>query len=365
MADRHLRLVQANQQQGRQNEMFNEMLRGYAAMLLAAGRDRGSVGKLLQMLRGFVVWADAWPWEWTAQDVDEWSADLRDRGLALSTLRNRQGVVRRFCEYAVNPQYPWLERCQEEFGQVPEQVCHEWNTTRHIEEYDHRPERREISRDELRTLFDHVDDRVERMVGANHKSAAIAWRDATMFKVQYGTGLRPFELVQLQTCDLLPHPVAPQFGRYAVVRVRWGKRSKGGTFRTRGVQMVLEWVVEALRVYAEDIRPVFPDGPWLWSSERRDGAGRQQPVGVRTYQAAFAARRDACGLDEALTPHCMRHSYLTHTAEAGRDPAWRQRQAGHKLMSTTSVYTHTSEDFMNRELATALGDLIGKRGSEA
>jgi integrase/recombinase XerC len=121
-------------------------------------------------------------------------------------------VVRRFCEYAVNPQYPWLERCQEEFGQVPEQVCHEWNTTRHIEEYDHRPERREISRDELRTLFDHVDDRIEQMVNANHKSAAIAWRDATMFKVQYGTGMRPFELAQLQTCDLLPHPVAPQFG---------------------------------------------------------------------------------------------------------------------------------------------------------
>jgi hypothetical protein len=98
--------VQPNQQQGRQNEVFNETLRGYAVMLLAAGRDRGSVGKLLQMLRGFVVWADAWPWEWTAQDVDEWSADMRDRGLALSTLRNRQGVVRRFCEYAVNPQSP-------------------------------------------------------------------------------------------------------------------------------------------------------------------------------------------------------------------------------------------------------------------
>ena len=149
-----------------------------------------------------------------------------------------------------------------------------------------------------------------------------------------------------------------------MVRVRWGKRSKGGTFRIRGVQMVLEWVVEALRVYAEDIRPVFPDGPWLWSSERRDNAGRQQPVGVRTYQAAFAARRDDCGLDEALTPHCMRHSYLTHTAEAGRDPAWRQRQAGHKLIATTSVYTHTSEDFMNREMAAAIADLPGKRGSE-
>lgn len=74
-----MRLVQPNQPQGQQSEMFNDMLRGYATMLLAAGRDRGSVGKLLQILRGFVVWADAWPWEWTARDVDEWSADMRDR----------------------------------------------------------------------------------------------------------------------------------------------------------------------------------------------------------------------------------------------------------------------------------------------
>lgn len=33
-------------------------------------------------------------------------------------------------------------------------------------------------------------------------------------------------------------------------------------------------------------------------------------------------------------------------------------------MSTTSVYTHTSEDFMNRELAAAIADLAGKRARE-
>lgn len=357
MGDRHLRLVQSNQQQGQQAELFHEMLRGYATMLLAAGRDRESVGKKLQIVRGFIAWADAWPWEWTAHDIDEWSADMRDRGLALSTLRQRQSVIRLYCEYAINPQYPWLQRCRDLFGQVPEQVCHEWNTTRHVEEYDHRPERRDMSRDELRQFFSEADDRVEELVAANHKSAAIAWRNATMFKVQYGTGVRPGELVKLQTCDLLPHPVAPQFGRLAVVRVRWGKRSKGGSYRQRGVQMVLDWVVEALRVYLEDVRPVFPDGPWLWPSERRDAAGRQQPVGTRNYQNAFAAHRDACGLDQTLVPHCLRHSYLTHTAERGRDAAWRQRQAGHKLMSTTSIYTHIGDDHMNREMAVAIADL--------
>ena len=194
-------------------------------MLLASGRDRESVGKILQVVRGFVAWADAWPWEWAALDVDEWSADMRERELALSTIRFRQGVVRRFCEYTINPQYPWAERCRSQFGQVPEQVCHEWNTTRHIEDYDQRPGRRDMSREELRKFFDHVDDRVERLVADGHKGAALAWRDATMYKVQYGTGVRPFELVKLQTCDLLPHPVAPT-GSVAC-RWWWTGLSKG------------------------------------------------------------------------------------------------------------------------------------------
>jgi len=44
-------------------------------------------------------------------------------------------------------------------------------------------------------------------------------------------------------------------------------------------------------------------------------------------------------------------------AERGRDAAWRQRQAGHKLMSTTSIYTHIGDDHMNREMVAAIADL--------
>jgi integrase len=85
-------------------------------------------------------------------------------------------------------------------------------------------------------------------------------------------------------------------------------------------------------------------------SREHDRARDTRPIAPRTPPHTASADR--------------RRSYLTHTAEAGRDPAWRQRQAGHKLMSTTSVYTHTSEDFMNREMAAAIADLTGKRGSE-
>jgi hypothetical protein len=65
-----------------------------------------------------------------------------------------------------------------------------------------------------------------------------------------------------------------------------------------------------------------------------------------------------------LQPHTAsagrRHCYLTHTAEAGRDAAWRQRQAGHKLASTLSNYTHIGEDHMNREMTAAIADLTAR-----
>ncbi|MGH8997230.1 MAG: tyrosine-type recombinase/integrase [Acidimicrobiales bacterium] len=360
MPDRTLRLVPESEANSREGELFEDMLRGYGRMLLAAGRERESVGKALLDIRNFVVWADAWPWEWSAHHIDEWSADMRDRELAKGTIRHRQGTIRRFCGYLTNPSYEWTERCASAFGAQPQQVCHEWNTTRHIEDYEGDPARRELTRDELRRLFDHVDDRVERMVTENHKGAAIAWRDAVMLKVHYGTGVRPGELVRLQTCDLVPHPVASQFGRYAVIRVRHGKRSRGGPARQRGVQMVMDWVVEALRQYVEDVRPALPDGPWLWPSERRDARGRQQPISTRTYREQFAARRDEAGLEPVLTPHCLRHSWQTHMAERGRDPLWRQRQAGHKFLSTTSIYTHVGAEQMNREMAAAIADLTGQ-----
>ena len=304
-----------------------------------------------------MVWSDAWPWEWTAHDVDDWSADMRERRLAKSTIRHRQGTIRRFCEYLTNPSYEWSERCFTDFNQQPLQVCHEWNTTRHVEDYGDDPGRRELTRVELGNLFDQADSRVERLLAQNHKGAAVAWRDAVMLKVHYGTGVRPGELVRVQMCDLLPHRVAPQFGRYAVVRVRYGKRSRGGSYRQRGVQMVMDWVVDALRQYTEDVRPALPDGPWLWPSERRDANGRQQPISSRTYREMFALRRDEAGLDQALTPHCLRHSWQTHMAENGRDPVWRQNQAGHKFLSTTSIYTHIGSDQMNREMAAAIADL--------
>lgn len=71
----------------------------------------------------------------------------------------------------------------------------------------------------------------------------------------------------------------------------------------------------------------------------------------------FAEIRDAIGLPAELTPHSLRHSYVTHLAEDGWDGRFVQEQVGHAYASTTAIYTSVSSDFKNRVLRDALDDL--------
>jgi site-specific recombinase XerD len=89
--------------------------------------------------------------------------------------------------------------------------------------------------------------------------------------------------------------------------------------------------------------------------------GRVKPSEIN---ARFVAYRDALGLPSALVVHSLRHSYVTHLTEDGADRRFIQQQVGHENDSSTAVYTHVSDDFMNtalrRALAPALGGPAGK-----
>jgi hypothetical protein len=73
------------------------------------------------------------------------------------------------------------------------------------------------------------------------------------------------------------------------------------------VASVMGWAVEAVADYVENIRPRFGavDHPALWVTER---GGRIKPAEIN---ARFAAYRDALGLPRELSPHSLRHSYVT------------------------------------------------------
>jgi site-specific recombinase XerD len=275
---------------------------------------------------------------------------LAERHLAPSTVRHYQSMLRLFTEFLTDSRYGWVSACEQRFGTFPSVICHEWNTIAHVNQYEGRPEARAFTRAELQRFLDYADDQVDRAVRNRRKGALVAYRDATMFKVIYGWGLRRTETSKLDVVDWTRNPQAAQFGRFGSLSVRYGKAKRGRAPRRRTVLSVMDWAVEALADYVDNVRPRFgyADHPALWLTER---GGRLRPAEIN---ARFVAYRDALRLPAELRPHSLRHAYVTHLTEDGVDRRFIQIQVGHECDSSTAIYTHVSDAFMNSALRQAL-----------
>lgn len=345
-----LELVSGVVQLRPEDAMFEAMLRGWRAQQIARGLREETIAGREQLVRRFVEFANEYPWGWLPAHVEEFTLCLTaERHLSPATVRNYQIDVRLFSEYVIDARYGWVAQCEEAFGVGvhPVAICHEWNTIAHLSEYEGSPEAKPFSREELQAFFDFADDQVERAVAAKRKGVLAAYRDATLFKVIYGWGLRRNETAKLDLADWGRNPAAGEFGRFGMLHVRYGKAVRGQPPRRRNVLSTMGWAVDAVTDYVENVRPRFgcAEQPALWVTER---GGRIKPAEIN---ARFVAYRDALGLCRELTPHSLRHSYVSHLTENGADRRFLQQQVGHRCDTSTAIYTNSQELHQPREKA--------------
>jgi integrase/recombinase XerC len=327
--------------------LFEEMLAGWRRQQQARRLSGPLIGMRERIVRRFAASAGCWPWQWTAAQAESW---LASGGWAHSTARAYQGALALFLDYVCDPRYGWVAECEQRAGSALVQVFHEGNTTPHAAEYEGRPGRRPLTRAELQAFFDAADGLVEKAACSRRKGQLAAFRDAALFKVIYGWGLRRREAAMLDVTDFAVNPAAPELGGLGVCHVRYGKAMKGSPPRRRAVDTVMPWAAEALAQYLEDVRPRYGAAghPAVWLTER---GGR---ISVRQIDDRFAQLRGLAGLPDELSVHCLRHSYVSHLIEDGADPLFVQWQAGHSWASTTATYTTVGQDARNRMLRAAL-----------
>lgn len=341
--------------------VFDAMLQRWSEQQTSRGLQPITIERRQQFVRRFQAFAGDYPWRWTPGDLEDFTTRARSGAAPLtrSTLRSYQLTIRLFCDFITDARYGWPGECSVRFGVAPQQVCHDWNTMAHLLHFEARPGRRALTVDELERFFDAADARVETIIRTRRKGALNALRDAQIFKTIYAFGLRRAEAVGLDIADLRSNPHAPQFGNFGALYVRHGKATRGTGPRRRTVLTVPElgWVVEGLRQWVDLARPRLL-GDWrsdvLWPTERRTR------VSTRYLNLRFADLREQVGLPAELTPHALRHTYVTNLIEWGYSEKFVQDQVGHAYASTTAIYTSVGDDFKNRSLARALARIYGE-----
>ena len=169
---------------------------------------------------------------------------------------------------------------------------------------------------------------IDQLLLAPDTDTVIGLRDKTMIELLYATGLRVSELVTLTMSQVNV--------RQGVVRVI----GKGAKERLVPVgEEALDWLARYLRHSRPELLGMKASEV-LFPSQRGRGMTRQ------TFWHRLKHWASVAGIEQALSPHTLRHAFATHLLNHGADLRVVQLLLGHSDLSTTQIYTHIAKSRM-------------------
>ena len=160
-------------------------------------------------------------------------------------------------------------------------------------------------------------------------SAEVCRRDVAVLETIYSGGLRVSELCGLRVEDI-------DFNE-RIIRVR-GKGKK------ERLVPVGEPALRAIQSYWNSLCQPPSRAQPVFRADTRKAA----PLSPLQLARRLKNYLSIAGLDPALTPHKLRHSYATHLLDAGADLRSVQELLGHAHLITTQAYTHVTTERLKR-----------------
>ncbi len=264
-------------------QSYDNDLRRYLAYI---GRDLG-----LRDLSGI-----------TLDHIEKFLSLLLSMNLAVSTISRNISSLRGFHQFAVMER--WAPANPAELIDLPRKGRH------------------------LPEVLDQVE--VAALLETPDRSNLLGRRDAAVLELMYATGLRAGETVALQTDQLMPD--------LQLLKII-GKGNK------ERMVPVGRKALEAISDYLGNSRPLMAKIPTI-SQNRLFLSYRGKPLSrMSLWHIVTGAARDA-GIQKAIHPHTLRHSFATHLLEGGADLRAVQEMLGHVSIMTTEIYTHIDRTFL-------------------
>ena len=239
-------------------------------------------------------------------DLEAYFSRLEEQGMAASTAARRRSALRQFYRFLLS------EGLREDDPM------------------------RDIAAPRLqRTLPRYLEEEeVTRLLAVAERQAAEgsfpALRLHCLLEMLYATGLRVSELVGL------PYPLPRPHPRLVLIR------GKGGRERLVPMNARAEAALQAY-LRSRESHPHHARSRFLFPSRGKSGHLTRQRFAQQLKTLAVQA-----GLSPArLSPHVLRHAFATHLLAHGADLRSLQKMLGHADISTTQIYTHVGQQWLN------------------
>ena len=284
------------------------------AYLAVLANERGSSPHTLRAyereLRAFVVYIvanqghDTQPSAIEHTRIRAWLGSLYERGLSKASAARALAAVRSW--------FRWLAR----FNHVSQNVASLVATPKLPK---HLP--RVPSIEQMNRVIDSIDS-----IGAKEDTAA-SWptRDAVIFELLYGCGIRNAELTGLNLADI-------HWANEAILVRGKGQKQRYVPLGDAAAQAVRAYLAERQTRLAAAQR----NSEALLLNLHLRGNGRLSTRSVARIVKRIAVQR---GLSSDVHPHTLRHAFGTHLLEEGADLRSIQELLGHERLSTTQRYT--------------------------
>ncbi len=251
----------------------------------------------------------------TAQTLIDFEVSLRDRSLAISSINRTNSTVKSFLIY-----------CAREFSlNLPTGEITSHRIARKLP--------KALSIDEITQLIS----------SSGSLSSAHSLRDIALVELLYSTGGRVSEIIGVNLSDLAK--ITNDDETIQTIKLR-GKGSK------ERIVPIGSFALHALENYLVRLRPALAT-----RAHRDDGAlflnSRGRRISRQSAWTIVSEAAKACGLENKVSPHALRHSYATHLLDGGADIRVVQELLGHSSVTTTQIYTLVTIDRLRQSYSSA------------
>lgn len=238
----------------------------------------------------------------TSSQLRAFVYDLKDRGLAATSIRRTLSAVRTYFGFLIAEGHVTVDPTEK--VEMPKT----WRRLPNV-----------LSREEVESILE-----------APQIGERLFWRDKALLEFAYASGVRVSELAGLKVREVdLEEGFATVFGKGAKERiVPIGKAAQ-----------------RALDIYLRELRPALTRGrstEYVFLNAQGRALTR---MGIWKILRKHVKRS---GVRKRVTPHTLRHCFATHLLEGGADLAAVQEMLGHADISTTQIYTHVDRDYVRQ-----------------